>query len=88
MQVVALIVEPPPSGKDAGNASAGENLLPRPPVIRVSLRSKPGADAINVAELAARFGGGGHARAAGVKITGTLEQAVETVEQAILGALR
>ncbi len=41
-----------------------------------------------VEELASRFGGGGHARAAGVKFTGTLEQAVATVEQAILGALR
>ena len=32
--------------------------------VRVSLRSR---DAVNVAEVAARFGGGGHARAAGVR---------------------
>ncbi len=83
VQVVALVVEPPPA---FGNGTESQKL--RAPVIRVSLRSKPGADAINVAELAARFGGGGHARAAGVKFTGTLEQAVATVEEAILGALR
>lgn len=34
-------------------------------VVRVSLRSR---DAIDVAELAARFGGGGHARAAGFRL--------------------
>ena len=34
----------------------------------MSFRSKPGPDAINVIDLAAPFGGGGHARAAGAKI--------------------
>ena len=35
---------------------------------RLSFRSKPGPQAVNVAELAERFGGGGHARAAGAKV--------------------
>ncbi|MEM6459000.1 MAG: DHH family phosphoesterase [Planctomycetota bacterium] len=41
------------------------------PATRMSFRSKPGdneAQAVNVAALAARFGGGGHARAAGAKV--------------------
>jgi phosphoesterase RecJ-like protein len=40
------------------------------PQTRLSFRSKHAADdsAINVAELAAHFGGGGHARAAGAKV--------------------
>ena len=42
---------------------------------RVSFRSKHAADdsAVNVAELAGRFGGGGHARAAGAKLSEPLE---------------
>ncbi|HEV7302101.1 MAG TPA: bifunctional oligoribonuclease/PAP phosphatase NrnA [Tepidisphaeraceae bacterium] len=44
--------------------------------IRGSLRSKGGID---VAAFAQQFGGGGHARAAGVKFEGTLTDAVEKV---------
>jgi len=45
--------------------------------IRVSLRSKNEAD---VSELAEKFGGGGHARAAGIRMTGTtLDEATRTV---------
>ena len=43
---------------------------------RVSLRSKRRVD---VAAVAAAFGGGGHVRAAGLSITGPLEAAVATV---------
>ena len=52
VQVVAMIAEP----------ADGEGPM------RLSFRSKPGPDAVNVAELAARYGGGGHARAAGAKV--------------------
>ena len=45
------------------------------PQTRVSFRSKPLADAVNVAELAATFGGGGHARAAGAKIDEPIDSA-------------
>ena len=42
------------------------------PRIRISLRSK--VPEISVAELASRFGGGGHAMAAGVRIRGPVEE--------------
>ncbi len=46
---------------------------------RVSLRSKPGEGAVDVNALARRFGGGGHARAAGAKIDRPIDEAVEAV---------
>ena len=52
--------------------------------IRVSLRSKGQVD---VARFAERFGGGGHARASGLKISGTLEQAHDAVVSAMVDAL-
>ena len=49
---------------------------------RLSLRSKPSDDAVDVNELARRFGGGGHARAAGAKIDRPVSQvAAELIEQ-------
>ncbi len=42
---------------------------------RISLRSKPGPDAVDVNALARRFGGGGHARAAGAKLDQPIDQA-------------
>lgn len=44
-----------------------------PPTIKISLRSKPGQSAIDVNELASVLGGGGHARAAGAKVEGTID---------------
>ena len=58
-----------------------------PGVIRVSLRSVPPSDAvpdINVAEVAAAFGGGGHSRAAGARVKGSLE----AVKKQVVAALR
>ena len=52
--------------------------------IRVSLRSK---GQIDVARFAERFGGGGHARAAGLKVSGNLQQAHDTVVTAMVEAL-
>jgi phosphoesterase RecJ-like protein len=49
--------------------------------VKVSWRSLPG---INVAEVAAQFGGGGHAAAAGAEIAGTVEE----VEARVLAATR
>ena len=49
--------------------------------IRMSLRSKD--PAVNVAEIAAQFGGGGHAMAAGIRMRGPLEEAREKVLNAI-----
>ena len=52
--------------------------------VRVSLRSKGQVD---VARFAERFGGGGHARASGLKIDGTLERAHDAVVSAMIEAL-
>lgn len=49
--------------------------------IRVSLRSKD--DSVNVCEIAQRFGGGGHARAAGIRMDDTLAAAREKVLAAV-----
>lgn len=57
---------------------------PTPGPIRVSLRSKGGVD---VARFAEQFGGGGHARASGLKLDGTLDEAVERVTTALTQAL-
>jgi len=53
--------------------------------IRVSFRSKR---AIDVAEIAARFGGGGHARAAGARIEGTLNDVADAVVPIMEAAVR
>ena len=50
-------------------------------IIRVSLRSKGGVD---VAKFAEKFGGGGHARAAGFKLQGSLPQQRERIIAAFL----
>lgn len=52
--------------------------------VRVSLRSKRD---VNVAQIAARFGGGGHERAAGVRMEGPFEEVVEQVTNAVCRAL-
>lgn len=61
-------------------------LLVEPPdggAIRVSLRSKGSLDCARFAEA---FGGGGHARAAGMKLEASLAEAAERVEQALRSA--
>ncbi|MGQ9650487.1 MAG: DHH family phosphoesterase [Phycisphaerae bacterium] len=59
--------------------------------IRASLRSKSpevcGRD-IDVAAIAGRFGGGGHRRAAGARLPGTLDDARRRVRDAIVAAMR
>jgi phosphoesterase RecJ-like protein len=57
------------------------------PQTRVSFRSKPLPDAVNVAELAATFGGGGHARAAGAKIDEPIAQARPKIVAALTQAV-
>ena len=53
--------------------------------IKVSFRSKGNYD---VAQVAAQFGGGGHKKAAGCTIQGTLDQATELILEQIELALR
>ena len=52
--------------------------------IRVSLRSK---GQIDVAKFAERFGGGGHARASGLKLEGSVEAAHDAVVTAMAEAM-
>jgi len=73
VQVVALISNPPENGNGNG--------------VRLSFRSKSGHDALNVATLAKRFGGGGHARAAGAKIDQPLDEVVRAVTDALIDEL-
>lgn len=47
-------------------------------VYKISIRSK---EKINVCEIAAQFGGGGHFNAAGCTITGTLEKAKQKLQE-------
>ncbi len=61
------------------------NEAPDDDKVRVSLRAVP---PYNVAEVAVRLGGGGHALAAGCAIEGTLAQAEATVVAACLEAIR
>lgn len=62
-------------------ALAGVMLVEADPgEVRVSLRSVPG---VNVLQVAERFGGGGHMRAAGARLEGTLRE----VEARVLDAL-
>jgi bifunctional oligoribonuclease and PAP phosphatase NrnA len=57
----------------------------RPGEVNVSLRS---SGRINVSEVAAAFGGGGHARAAGCRLDGTLEEVRAKVLKAAASAVR
>jgi phosphoesterase RecJ-like protein len=54
---------------------------------RCSFRSKPGAHAVDVNELARQFGGGGHARAAGAKFDTGLDEARRRLTGALESAM-
>lgn len=69
VQVVAVITELPGAENGA--------------LTKVSLRSKPGRNPVDVNRVAGALGGGGHARAAGAR----LEKSPDEVEQAIIEAL-
>jgi bifunctional oligoribonuclease and PAP phosphatase NrnA len=53
------------------------------PITKISFRSKPGPDAVDVNDAARNLSGGGHARAAGARLTAPLPEA----RDAVLGAL-
>ena len=65
-------------------ALISEAQTERGPQSRISFRSKPVEHAVNVADLAGQFGGGGHARAAGAKV----DEPIESVRPRIIEALR
>lgn len=74
VQVVAILTE-----QTKGNSID--------PVTKVSLRSKPGKHPIDVAAVCGTLGGGGHARAAGVKVRMNLAEATAAVDKAVMAAL-
>lgn len=78
IQVIVLLSE-----KRNGNGDGGDAEL----TTRMSFRSKPGPGAVNVAELAQKFGGGGHARAAGARMAKPAEEVLPLVQQALETAL-
>jgi phosphoesterase RecJ-like protein len=51
--------------------------------VRMSFRSKPGPHAVDVNVLAQRFGGGGHARAAGAKVTEPIEAVLAKLHEVL-----
>ncbi len=77
---------------------AAESRGPDGLITRLSFRSKPGRtriaagatldEGVNVAELAQRFGGGGHARAAGAKAEGSAAGVLPLVRTALEAVLR
>ncbi|MBI1336825.1 MAG: hypothetical protein GC164_07675 [Phycisphaera sp.] len=89
VQTVILVTQPPPPPPPEGGSalSPGRRSEDKVPgAVRLSFRSKPGPDAINVAELAQQFGGGGHARAAGAKVDAPFEVVVRKVTMAVTKA--
>ena len=90
VQVVVLITQTPPHHKHTHrpvSPSTANSTPPETRTVRLSFRSKPGPQAVDVAQLASRFGGGGHARAAGAKVKAPLGQVVQQVEQATVLAV-
>ncbi|MSR40475.1 MAG: hypothetical protein EXS10_01020 [Phycisphaerales bacterium] len=70
----------------AASLRASVLLVEQDGVIKVSFRSKPavaGGDFLDVNQLAATFGGGGHVHAAGARIKGTLAHAAAEIERAL-----
>jgi len=75
VQVVAMVTESTMNHNGEG------------PLTRVSFRSKPGQNAVNVAELANTLGGGGHARASGAKLAMSVDEALPRLREVLQLAL-
>lgn len=58
--------------------------------VRISFRSKPdvGHGAVDCTQVAGKFGGGGHARAAGAKVHATLAEVLPRLEAELLAAAK
>jgi len=87
VELVALVTEPPQDDPGAGDGNTS-SFTDANGAIRLSFRSKAGPNAINVARLAQQFGGGGHERAAGAKVVGSLDEVLVRVESAVRAALK
>lgn len=75
VRVAALLTEAPPEG------GAG-------PITKISLRSKPGPNVVDVNAICRAFGGGGHKQAAGARLKVGVEEARRMVAAAIAEALK
>jgi phosphoesterase RecJ-like protein len=71
--VSALITEVPPEQKNGDHA----------PMVKISLRSKSEPVAVDVNRVASSIGGGGHIRAAGAKLRGSIDDAKAMIERLI-----
>jgi phosphoesterase RecJ-like protein len=71
--VSALITEVPPEQRHGEHA----------PLVKVSLRSKSEPVGVDVNRVAGTLGGGGHVRAAGAKLRGSIEDAKTTIERLV-----
>ncbi len=89
VQVVALITQVPgqSSSGDPANSATEPSDDEAPSTVRLSFRSKPGPDAVNVSQLAQHFGGGGHAKAAGAQVNAPLHRVIEQVTEAMTTAI-
>ena len=75
-----------PYTRDIENVEVGIFLKERKPgEIKISLRSK---NFIDVSRIAAKFNGGGHVRAAGCTINGTLEEARKTITDYVVKSFK
>jgi len=83
VQVVVLISDPPNRSVERPNQGQDQGQ----DRISVSFRSKPGSNAVDVAELARQFGGGGHQRAAGAKVAGPINEVSDQICEAVEIAL-
>lgn len=87
VRMVVVITETPDEAQGTSPTTSPTTQSPAQSrdasLIRISFRSKPGPHAINVAQLAGQFQGGGHARAAGAKVQGKLDDVVTRVLAAI-----
>ena len=104
VQVVVMITEPPPhhyhrqqQQQQPQQQEPEPAMTDQPPqdkpinssqAIRLSFRSKPGPCAVDVSQLAAQFGGGGHARAAGAKVKQPVDEVVARVSEVLSQAVR
>lgn len=59
-----------------------------PAITKVSMRSKEDEHPVDVAEVARGFGGGGHARAAGARAAGEMDEVAAELVEAVGAALR
>lgn len=87
-EVLAGVVNEPLSVRSCGVSLLCTEVTPG--LVKVSLRSIPdehGSPILDVAEFAAKFGGGGHRMAAGCRLSGDLPSVMNTLREALHAAI-